>query len=139
MQSGFQLCVICVLCLIVVPLPPGRNPFVVKINNNNDNNKNLDLTGTLVKRPIAASLLGLSSCRQMQRLRRSRCSTEVVRRGPLAQLDPGSPSGSAGRGKLVVSVTPHVASAGKQRKTSAAYTVVVLCHGLERATKRDPA
>jgi hypothetical protein len=24
-----------VLCLIVVPLPPGRNPFPVKINNNN--------------------------------------------------------------------------------------------------------
>jgi hypothetical protein len=26
--------VICVLCLIVVPLPPGENPFAVKINNN---------------------------------------------------------------------------------------------------------
>jgi hypothetical protein len=26
--------VICVLCLIVVPLPPGKNPFSVKINNN---------------------------------------------------------------------------------------------------------
>jgi hypothetical protein len=25
----------CVLCLTVVPLPPGRNPFAVKINNNN--------------------------------------------------------------------------------------------------------
>jgi hypothetical protein len=25
---------ICVLCLIVVPLPPGKNPFAVKINNN---------------------------------------------------------------------------------------------------------
>jgi hypothetical protein len=26
-----------VLCLIVVPLPPGENPFAVKINNNNNN------------------------------------------------------------------------------------------------------
>jgi hypothetical protein len=24
-----------VLCLIVVPLPPGENPFAAKINNNN--------------------------------------------------------------------------------------------------------
>jgi flagellar biogenesis protein FliO len=29
------MCIICVLCLIVVRLPPGRNPFAVKINNNN--------------------------------------------------------------------------------------------------------
>jgi hypothetical protein len=28
------MCVICVLCLIVVPLPPGKNPFAVEINNN---------------------------------------------------------------------------------------------------------
>jgi hypothetical protein len=28
------MCVICVLCLIVVRLPPGGNPFAVKINNN---------------------------------------------------------------------------------------------------------
>jgi hypothetical protein len=26
-----------VLCLIVVSLPPGENPFAVKINNNNKN------------------------------------------------------------------------------------------------------
>jgi hypothetical protein len=26
----------CVLCLIVVPLAPGTNPFAVKINNNDD-------------------------------------------------------------------------------------------------------
>jgi uncharacterized protein YpmS len=31
------MCVICVLCLIVVRLPPGRNPFAVKINSNNNN------------------------------------------------------------------------------------------------------
>jgi hypothetical protein len=30
-----------VLCLIVVPLPPGENPFAVKINNNNNNKKPL--------------------------------------------------------------------------------------------------
>jgi hypothetical protein len=29
------MCVICALCLIVAPLPPGKNPFAVKINNNN--------------------------------------------------------------------------------------------------------
>jgi hypothetical protein len=27
---------VCVLCLIVLPLPPGENPFAVKINNNNN-------------------------------------------------------------------------------------------------------
>jgi hypothetical protein len=31
-----------VLCLIVVPLPPGENPFAVKINNNNNNNKKIE-------------------------------------------------------------------------------------------------
>jgi hypothetical protein len=30
----------CVLGLIVVPLPPGETPFAVKINNNNNNNNN---------------------------------------------------------------------------------------------------
>jgi hypothetical protein len=27
----------CVMCVIAVPLPPGTNPFAVKINNNNGN------------------------------------------------------------------------------------------------------
>jgi hypothetical protein len=27
----------CVLCLIVVPLPSGKNPFAVQLNNNNNN------------------------------------------------------------------------------------------------------
>jgi hypothetical protein len=31
----FCMCIFCVLCLILVRLPPGRNPFAVKINNNN--------------------------------------------------------------------------------------------------------
>jgi hypothetical protein len=31
-----------VLCLIVVPLPPGTNPFAVKINNNNNNNNKIN-------------------------------------------------------------------------------------------------
>jgi hypothetical protein len=26
--------------VVVVPLPPGKNPFPVKINNNNNNNNN---------------------------------------------------------------------------------------------------
>jgi hypothetical protein len=30
------MCVVCVLCHIVVPLPPGKNTFAVKINNNNN-------------------------------------------------------------------------------------------------------
>jgi hypothetical protein len=29
----------CVFCFIVLPLPPGKTPFVVKLNNNNNNNK----------------------------------------------------------------------------------------------------
>jgi hypothetical protein len=33
------MCVVCVLYLIVVPPPPGENPFAVKISNNNINNK----------------------------------------------------------------------------------------------------
>jgi hypothetical protein len=33
------MCVICVLCLIVAPLPRGENPFAVIINNNNNNNR----------------------------------------------------------------------------------------------------
>jgi hypothetical protein len=40
-ERGVLFCVmhvICMLCLIVVPLPPGKNPFAVKINNNNNNN-----------------------------------------------------------------------------------------------------
>jgi hypothetical protein len=36
----YVMCVICVFCLIVVRLPPGRNPFAVKINNNNNNSNN---------------------------------------------------------------------------------------------------
>jgi hypothetical protein len=35
----YVMCLVCVLCLIVVPLTPGENPFAVKINNNNNNNK----------------------------------------------------------------------------------------------------
>jgi hypothetical protein len=34
------MCVICVLRLIVVPLPLGKNQFAVKNNNNNNNNNN---------------------------------------------------------------------------------------------------
>jgi hypothetical protein len=30
----------CVVCLIVVPLPPGKISFAVQLNNNNDNNNN---------------------------------------------------------------------------------------------------
>jgi hypothetical protein len=30
----YVMCVVCVLCLNVVPLPPGENPLAVKINNN---------------------------------------------------------------------------------------------------------
>jgi hypothetical protein len=30
----------CVLCLIVVPLPPCKNPLAVQLNNNNNNNNN---------------------------------------------------------------------------------------------------
>jgi hypothetical protein len=30
----------CVLCLILVQLPPGKPPFAVQLNNNNNNNNN---------------------------------------------------------------------------------------------------
>jgi hypothetical protein len=30
------MCVICLLCLIVLLLPPGKNPLAAKINNNNN-------------------------------------------------------------------------------------------------------
>jgi hypothetical protein len=30
----------CLLCLNVVPLPPGKNPFAVQLNSNNNNNNN---------------------------------------------------------------------------------------------------
>jgi hypothetical protein len=33
--------VLFVCCLIVVPLPPGENPFAVNNNNNNNNNNKL--------------------------------------------------------------------------------------------------
>jgi hypothetical protein len=29
--------VFCVLCLSLVPLPPGKTPFAVQLNNNNNN------------------------------------------------------------------------------------------------------
>jgi hypothetical protein len=32
-----------VLYLIVVTLPPGKNPFAVKLSNNNNNNNNMDI------------------------------------------------------------------------------------------------
>jgi hypothetical protein len=37
--------VICVLCLIVVPLPPGKNPFALKINNNINNRSSIPGNG----------------------------------------------------------------------------------------------
>jgi hypothetical protein len=37
-----------VLCLILVPLPPGKNPFAVKLNNNNNNDR---LCGLVVRVP----------------------------------------------------------------------------------------
>jgi hypothetical protein len=37
-------CVICLLYLIVVPLPPDKNPFAVKINNSNNNNSSITLS-----------------------------------------------------------------------------------------------
>jgi hypothetical protein len=39
-ERGVLFCVmsvVCVLCLSIVSLPPGKDPFAVKINNNNKN------------------------------------------------------------------------------------------------------
>jgi hypothetical protein len=41
-ERGLLFCVMCairVLCLIVVPSPPGKKPFAVKTNKNNNNNR----------------------------------------------------------------------------------------------------
>jgi hypothetical protein len=35
-------------CLIVVPLPPGKNPFAVQLNNNNNN----DSPGVYMGHPV---------------------------------------------------------------------------------------
>jgi hypothetical protein len=43
------MCVVCVFCLIVLPLPPGENPFAVKINNIII--LSLHTSGSLVRRP----------------------------------------------------------------------------------------
>jgi hypothetical protein len=37
----------CVLCLIVVPLSLGNNPFAVQLNNNNNNNNNNTRAGEI--------------------------------------------------------------------------------------------
>jgi hypothetical protein len=34
------MCTVSVLCLIAVPLPPGKTSLVVQLNNNNNNNNN---------------------------------------------------------------------------------------------------
>jgi hypothetical protein len=41
------MCVICVLCLIVLQLPPGKNLFEVKINNNENNDHLSTGAGTI--------------------------------------------------------------------------------------------
>jgi hypothetical protein len=52
--------VLFVCCLIVVPLPPGENPFAVNNNNNNNNNNNITTCGnfdSLVIREYALTSL----------------------------------------------------------------------------------
>jgi hypothetical protein len=44
------MCVICVLCLIVAPLAPCKNPFAVKINNNNIGFVRNSEDGTIINR-----------------------------------------------------------------------------------------
>jgi hypothetical protein len=41
-SGGVILCgvYLSMLCLIIVPLPPDKNPFEVRLNNNNNNNNN---------------------------------------------------------------------------------------------------
>jgi hypothetical protein len=43
----------CVLCRIAVPLPPGKYPFVVQLNNNN---KTVEVTFQPVAEAVLASL-----------------------------------------------------------------------------------
>jgi hypothetical protein len=48
-ERGVLFCVICVfLCAVsyyIVPMPPGKTPFVVQLNNNNNNNNNNNKSG----------------------------------------------------------------------------------------------
>jgi hypothetical protein len=37
---SFERGVICLLCLIVLPLPPGKNPSAVKTNDDDDDDDN---------------------------------------------------------------------------------------------------
>jgi hypothetical protein len=49
----FRVTCIFVLCLTVVPLPPGKNPFAVQLyynNNNNNNNNNATVCFIVPKR-----------------------------------------------------------------------------------------
>jgi hypothetical protein len=41
------MCDISLLGLIVFPLPPGKNQFAVKLNNNNNSNDNNKITGVV--------------------------------------------------------------------------------------------
>jgi hypothetical protein len=42
----------CVLCVTVVPLPPGVNTFAVKISNNNNNSPFVTKTIDYLKKPL---------------------------------------------------------------------------------------
>jgi hypothetical protein len=56
----FVWCVTCELCLIVVPLPPGKNPFAVKISNNSNNNNNEIITLGWINQTILSHLIDLN-------------------------------------------------------------------------------
>jgi hypothetical protein len=44
------------MCVIVVPLPPGTNPFAVKINNNNNNNNNSNNKDSLAELSVTCAI-----------------------------------------------------------------------------------
>jgi hypothetical protein len=58
-DRGVILCdvCICLLCLIVLPLPPGKNPFAVKINNNYNKFINFSIISSLkYKSPVISQI-----------------------------------------------------------------------------------
>jgi hypothetical protein len=67
-----------VLCLIVVPLPPGGNPFAVKINNNNNNlDEPLDRMADERTQKRILQHTGKERPTSRKRLEKTECTCEV--------------------------------------------------------------
>jgi hypothetical protein len=58
-ERGSTLCGMCifVLCIILVPLPLGKTPFAVQLNNNNNNIGRKEIISQLCKSFLARKML----------------------------------------------------------------------------------